>query len=134
MKLKLKHPKETLPSGCEFREPKTGKLFNAYEAGISGAVLQIITHRLSNNSVFDRNESHLFDPRAVTQELFQSAAKVRPDLFVEYEASSVYGVERIAAPTGKCPCGSSDFEPQYCPTCGGQKLIGYKCKVCGLPK
>ena len=133
MRLKLKTSKDNLPSGCEFREPKTGKVFNAYEHGILNTVSQIMEHRLANPGLFPDKQNELFRPTSIVQELYRSAAAKRPDLFVETEGVSLgkLTVEE-RKPTTACACGRQDYEAEFCATCGGKRQVGWKCRFCGL--
>lgn len=134
MRLKLRLNKENLPSGCAFTEPKTGKVFDAYEQGILNTVSNIIQHRMSNKAIFPRDNPNLFDPREVIQEVFEAAHAKRPELFVGFDAVVVNGVPSInLKPLTACAaCGSSDYEPEYCPTCSGKRQIGWRCVRCQI--
>jgi hypothetical protein len=132
--LKLKTPNSGFPpGGWAFKDPRTGMSFNGMEATLDQQELKIIKHRLANPKVYSQSDINFFDRQYVRQEIFQQLQSRSPGLFVGYEGELVRAVQFSAEPqpSGKCSCGSEMFEPQYCPTCSGRKVIGFKCTDCG---
>lgn len=132
--LRLKSPNGSFPpGGYEFTDPRTGMRFNGMEATLPQQELKIIQHRIANPKIYNPSDTNFFDRQEVRQEIFRQMHAKHPGLFVGYDGEIVR-VQKFAIepqPTAACSCGSTEFETQYCPTCSGRKITGYKCTKCG---
>lgn len=133
--LRLKAHKETLPSGLQFTDEKSGKVFDPYEIGVEGVVAKVIQHRVANPKLYSRTSEDWFHPAKVRQEVYESAFKKRPDLFERYDGTTQVRrqIASFAAiqTESVCECGEKESTPEYCPTCSGKRQIGVKCVKCG---
>ena len=135
MGLNLKNNKKIIPAGVPFTDERTGRVFDAYQMGLRETVKAIIQHRSSNPTFYPSGDAKWFDVVEVRQEVLREVYKKRPDLFVGFNASSspqrvMVSASKPAAPS-TCQCGSTEFDPVYCPTCSGRRVTGFKCQNCG---
>lgn len=130
MKLVLRRPTELYPpgGGFGFVEPRTGLRFDGLHGSPHETARKIIEHRRANPHVFPVGEATLFDTESVVQEIFQQKFQAMPELFIGH------GGAAANPDSGKCTCGANSWEPTYCPTCGGKRINGYRCKACGKKK
>lgn len=135
MGFKLIGNRKQIPAGIPFKDPRTGRVFDAYERGLNETVKMIIEHRSSNPHFYPEAELKWFDLISVRQEILAEVYKKRPDLFEKDSVDKPYVYVPVENPNGKaCQCGSTEFEEVYCPTCSGKRLTGWKCKTCGKVK
>lgn len=124
------------PQGWPFTDPKTGFKCNGWEGTPQMHATKIIANRRANPSFYPTGEAKWFDPASVVQEIYAQKAATHPHLFKGFPDAHIVPraeriVSRVIAPTVKCSCGAGDFEPILCKTCGGRRIVGYKCKACG---
>ena len=127
------------PGGYSFADKRTGRQFGGFSQDFNGRVREIVEHRLANPSIYPQHESQHFSFTAVARELTDSICQKHPSFCMETvpvgPATSVAPAVVQPPPNPACPkCGSMEFEARYCPTCSGQKLIGWKCKKCGAER
>jgi len=136
MILQLKNPNGAFPhNGWPFKDAKTGFICKGYEGTPAMHAVKIIAHRRANTHIYPRDESKWFDQQSVIQEIYAQKAATHPHLFkghpdVQITPQADRIVSRVLAPTNQC-CGANEFEEILCRTCGGRKVVGFKCKKCG---
>lgn len=135
MSLYLKNENIGLPSGgFPFKDPKTGMLFNGYEGTAQMIAVKVMAHRDANSALYPNGSGGL---DAIVQEIYAQKNAQMPWLFVGGPDDP--GLPpTITASTGAvggiCVCGATEVDPIYCPTCGGQRITGYKCRACGAER
>lgn len=135
MGLKLIGNRKQVPAGIPFKDPRTGRVFDAYATGLRETIRMVIQHRASNPHFYPQSELIHFNPIAVRQEILARVFEVRPDLFEGMAGEPVTLFSPPPKPQGKvCQCGSTEFEEVVCPTCQGHRVTGWKCKSCGKVK
>lgn len=125
-----------VPGGYPFTDPRTGYSFDAFTGGtFAGSVRQIIKHRLANPKIYDPvKDASSLSVDGVSKQLsdYTCARLGNSD---EWCVDGVKIPAKVYQPPtyGKaCKfCGSTDFVPVYCSSCGGNKLRGFKCAKCG---
>jgi hypothetical protein len=134
MSLKLKKPSGQFPpGGWPFTDPRTKFTCNGFEGTPDMQAVKIIAHRRANPHIYPPAEGQWFDRQSVAQEVMAQKYATNPELFVGGgQPAPKPKRKKIEHPISMCQhCGSTDWEPVYCPTCGGKRLTGYKCKQCG---
>lgn len=132
--LRLKPGKNFVPQGMPFRDPRTGRLFDAYQYSVDGVITMIIEHRQNHPKHYPPNETQWFMPTLVRQEFLRHIKLIDPRLLADGGDAAPNPPVQSGAPT-QCTCGGTAFSPEYCPTCGnGKRIIGYKCDKCGKVK
>lgn len=143
MPVRLKSPNAGYPPGeFSFSDPHTGMQFNDPAADLNHQVKLVIEHRKGNPKIYQPEKADNFDPKIVETEIIIQVCARNPSL-CEDDAFPGQPYPRPPAPPEPTPvfrqagkvcakCGSQDFEVQYCKTCGGGKINGYKCLSCGL--
>ncbi len=119
--------------GFGFTDPRTLMPFDGMMGNAETTAQAIIKHRRGNPNKYDPTEAGLFDLDSVVQEIYAQKQKTHPHLFIGGPELAA-GVPPQAASV--CTCGSTEFEPIYCATCGSGKsvVVGQRCKKCGGQK
>lgn len=118
--------------GAPFTDPRTGRIFDAYQLGLDDAVVQTIEHRKANPHFYPVTELEKFDPISVRQEILATVHSKFPEMF-RSESNGSFVPQVNFQPTVKvCHCGGSEFTPIVCPTCSGQRITGQRCVKCGF--
>jgi hypothetical protein len=124
--------------GWGFIDPRTGMRFNGWEGDQFAIARKVIEHRRANPKVWPQDE--VGDQNSVVQEIFKQKHATTPWLF-RGEPDQNSGAYPSATQTQeqtilgeKCTCGSVEYEPVYCKTCSGKRIVGTKCKSCGRSK
>jgi hypothetical protein len=130
MNLVEKNPQNPYPAngGYGFKDPRTGREFNGLHSSARDTALKIIEHRRGNPHIYHPGESQWFDGDQVRQEIYQQKFQTMPELFIGF------GEQPKSATDQKCSCGEQDWETEYCKGCSGKRVVGYKCRKCGLKK
>ena len=119
------------PGGLVFKDPKADKLWNDTSAFMEDRVTEVITFRKQNPSIYDpQRDADFFNREKVMQEITdQNFARLggNPTYFIDGGNRRVQGFQ--TAVIEKCDCGV-ELEPRYCPTCQGNRIIGYMCPKC----
>ncbi len=136
MILQLKNPNSAFPhNGWPFVDERTGFKCNGWEGTPQMHAPKIIKNRRDNPQHYSTSEGQWFDVNSVVQEIYAQKHKTHPHLFKGFADAIPVATQiqskPIIAPTVMCSCGSNDFEPEFCKTCGGRRITGYKCKKCG---
>ena len=134
MSLQLKRPSDQFPpGGFGFKDARTGMMFNGYEGTPAMTAVKVIAHREANPSLYPRSEGHWFSVDGIVQEIFEQKYATMPWLFIggPDDPGLPTPQPRSLTAKGVCVCGATETEPVYCKTCGGQKVVNYKCKACG---
>ena len=137
MMLKLKKPTDQFPQdGFPFTDPKTGFKVNGYEGTISMSAVKVAAHRRANPGIYPPSEPIWFDLASIGQEIMAQKHAVMPWLFQGFGDSPNPAPPQpvVMKATFTCVCGSMDFTPIYCQTCGGSKIKNWKCAQCGKEK
>lgn len=126
------------PGGYPFIDPKTGMKFNGWEGSPQMIAVKVAEHRRGNPTFYPDGAGQ--DTNGIIQEIFAQKMKSMPWLFVGQpdQGPQPYPSEPASQAVtilgDKCGCGSTEYEPIYCPTCSGKRITGYKCKSCGRQK
>lgn len=121
-----------LPGGYPYTDPKTGMKFDGFDAGGFGdQVLRIIRHRMANKARYPATEPQFLDEAFVANQVdeYQCLRLGNDPRYCQDESQPGINLPAVTADS-KCQCGGA-LLPRYCPTCKGQRIIGYICGVCG---
>jgi hypothetical protein len=122
-----------LPGGYPFVDGRTNMRFDGFDSGGFGdQVLRIIKHRKANPSVYPAEDAKFLTESFVADELDEYQCQ-RFGYDARYCGPTDQEVIRIQKlrEQGICQFCGKGLLPRYCPTCSGQKLIGYTCSGCG---
>lgn len=124
------------PGGFPFVDKRTGRQFAGMSQDINGRAREVIQHRLSNPAIYPQSEPQHFSMEHVVREITDPICAKYPNYCMETRPVAPPAASLpTAAPqpvNPACPkCGGMDFDAQFCPTCSGHKLTGFKCKKCG---
>ncbi len=124
--------------GWSFVDGKTGQRFNGWEGDQFAIARKVIEHRKANPKIYEPGTEG--DVNSVVQQIFQQKHAQAPWLF-RGEPDQGSGAYPSATQTQeqtirgeRCTCGSVEYEPVYCKTCSGKRIVGTKCKSCGKSK
>ena len=137
MSLQLKNPNAGFPpGGFPFQDPKTGMIFNGYEGNAEMIAVKVSAHRQANQKLYPEGGG---DVGGIVQEIFSQKNAQMPWLFSGGpDDPGMPPTAQVSAsaggPGGSCVCGATETDPIYCPTCGGQRITGYKCRACGAER
>lgn len=116
-----------LPGGYAFIDPRVpDKVWKDTKTNLESRIAQIIDFRKSNPEIFDeKKEPDLFNPNMVKQEIaefnYHRLGKRSPH----------FNVTTNPPAKSRHVCCGVDMVPRYCPSCPGNKLLGYRCPRCG---
>jgi hypothetical protein len=134
MSLVLKNPnRDMFPpgGGFSFVDPKTNFRVNGLEGTLEQTAQKVVDHRRANPNVYPASEVNAFELGLVIQEIFLQKFATHPYLFVGGgEQPGTWEAAQKTPELGSCICGETKVEPVYCPTCGGQRITGYRCIAC----
>ena len=119
------------PGGFPFTDPRTGMKFDAMSGNIDHKVQQVQQHRRANPSVYPNGEG--MNPDAIRQEIVDFMCAKNISLCMEGSVAPTVRPGNPAAivQTVNCPsCGKLDATPNFCVTCGGNKVRSWSCS-CG---
>lgn len=118
------------PGGFQFQDPRVpGMIWNDTHSFMDDRVREVVRFRSANPTIYDpKTDSNYLNPALVRQEIAAyNCARLGNNPIYCYDADAP--VPQKATAESKCSCGVQ-LEPRYCPTCGGNKLIGYRCPKC----
>jgi len=141
MILTLKQPNAQFPpDGFGFTDPRTKRTWPGYEGTPAMTAYKVMIHRQGNPSIYPPEEKEHFDKNLIIQEIYQQKFAKMPWLFngqpgqVQMDVPVVnqtISTQPMKSSLGPCACGSETVYPIMCPTCGGNRVTGYKCASCG---
>lgn len=136
MSLRLKNPSNQFPpGGYPFTDERTGFKVDPMSGTPDMHAVKIIAHRRANPHIYPPAEPQWFDQTSVREEVLQQKFKTNPELFVGQpeKIKLIKAKSKVIDPGNSiCECGALDWEPTFCPTCGGRKKVtGFKCRKCG---
>lgn len=134
MTLRLRRPTAQFPAGgWQFKCPFTGYATEPYQGGPEWHAAKIIAVRKANPHIIP-GEPQWLDVASVVQEIYREKAKTAPQLFVDSNQPVAPRHPTIVAAQSKskCACGATETTVEYCKSCGGRKVIGFKCVACGV--
>lgn len=128
--------------GYSYREPKTGRFFDGMLGNVDYTARQVIAYKAANPHIFTEGAG---DFASTVQLIYAQKFETMPWLFLgqpdKGQPASPLPVLQSAIPAQavtpvqiegkKCSCGSTEFIPVYCKTCGGNKISSYTCAKCG---
>lgn len=129
------------PGGFPFKDPRTGKTFDAMSADLALQAKNVIAHRSANPRIYPRDEAQYFFADAVKQEIVDQICANRPELCTDHVGGRIEpqpipkGVTVPSVQAGKrCyKCGGTEFDPIFCKTCSGSKVKAWLCRGCRTP-
>jgi hypothetical protein len=97
-------------------------------------VKRIIEHRKANPVKYPPDDVRMLSFEVVALEL-ETFTCQRLGNNPKYcgDGMSLVNINRppIIPETRTCPCGGTEFKTKFCPTCSGQRIIGFVCTKCG---
>ena len=125
------------PGGWYFTDPRTGLVFNGMNFDYTGLMYAISQHRKANPRVYSPNEPQYLDVDYISAEYDAWLCKSlghNPAFCKDMSPQGSLEHTNAAQESGSaCPkCGETQASPKYCPTCAGQRLIGWICSKCGF--
>jgi len=123
------------PGGYYFEDPKTAQRFEGMGITFNGQVGKIIEHRQANPKIYPPADykSLSFDHVAFELDNYTcTRIGSHPRFCASPQAGRIPPMVSIVVP--QCPkCGpGSAMIPKYCATCGGSRILSWKCGTCGF--
>ena len=122
------------PGGYAYRDPKTGKHYVDMHTNFKTRVTEIIRDRKANPGIYPATAIVEFDYDYVARQLSEyNCMRLGNDpRYCISDTQPMPSAPEVLTLTGKkCVCGSTEWLPNYCKTCGGKRLKGYICAQCG---
>jgi hypothetical protein len=129
-----------IPGGWVFRDARTGMHFDGMSVSFNEQVAKIAQHRLSNPRVYDptnRDDAKYLNEGFIKNELddYQCNRLGHDKRWCvpkeDVEAAAMRETYYTQADPSICPKCHKKMGNLYCPTCSGQRIIGFKCE-CGF--
>lgn len=119
------------PQGFPYTDKKTGYVFDATAGGLKDRVEDVRKHRMANPNHYPDQVDLNRD--VIKSEIIAFMCHRNPDLCTEIDLALAPKPEPEAPkPSHACvKCGSWDSKPNYCLSCGGNRVKDYTCNVCG---
>lgn len=127
-------PVTQLPGGLPFTDPREPrKKFAGMEVSSEDQQIgRIVKWRSENRALYP--EDKYLDWEYVRGELrkYQTDRLGNSKQYFTNGTSVSYGMEIVPrTPSRACECGSMEATNEYCKSCSGARLIGFKCSACG---
>lgn len=132
--LKPEWQKSFFPSGgFPYTDKRTGYVFDATAGNLNDRVEDVRKHRIANPRHYPDKEDLNRDK--IRSEIIAFMCNRNPDLCTDVDPDSAKASavsSDTPKPSHSCVrCGSWDAEPNYCVSCGGNKVKNYTCRGCG---
>lgn len=119
------------PQGFPYTDKRTGHVFDATAGDLTYRVADVQKHRRANPHVYP--DAQDLNADFIRQEIIDFMCNKNPSLCSDVDLSLVAPpAPESPKPSHPCVrCQSWDLKPNYCLSCGGNRISDWTCNSCG---
>lgn len=127
----IRHNKGMIPGGVQYQDPRTpAAVWSDSHTFPDERVQQVIAFRKANPGIYP--EPEWTDFNFVRQQVVEyNCARLGGNGEYCFDTEPVLPMPSAGLAKKVCPDCGANMTPQFCPTCAGQKITGYRCPQCG---